>query len=291
MIISVVNQKGGVAKTTTVINLAAGLVNEGYKTLVIDVDPQASTTSVLDSPRENIAIGSEMAIIAETLDEAFNLGLPKFASPSNKELSKFPEMDKSESMYSVLIDQKPLREIIRKTKTPNLYIAPSHIRLSSADLELANALDNRSERLARKINEVKREYDFIVIDNPPSLGLLTINALTASEWVFIPVAQGFFSLHGLSQLSETLAMVKQQLNPNLKFLGVLPTKTQRTRVSKGVVGYLEHYLSGWVLKSDIPMNVKVEEAHSCHTHVFEHAPNSKGAEAYRALVKEILERI
>jgi len=252
MIISIANQKGGVAKSTTAINLAAGLALEGRKVLLIDTDPQTNTTRVFIHP--NI------------------------------------EIDRDESLYNSLINLAPLSTIIRKTKYPNLDIVPSHIRLSSADLELAQALDNRSERLKRALGNLKEKYDYIIIDNPPSIGLLTINAFTASDRLLIPVSTGFFAMTGLVQLQETVEMVKQQLNPTLEIMGVLCTFADNTNVSRDVNNQLRAHFGNLVFETSIPKNVSLEEAHSRHTHIFEHAPNSAGARAYKELVKEVLSR-
>ena len=168
---------------------------------------------------------------------------------------------------------------------------PSHIRLSSADLELAQAFDNRSERLKRALGRLKGRYDYIIIDNPPSLGLLTINAFAASEKLIIPVSTGFFALTGLVQLQESIDMVKQtRLNPSLDIHGVLCTFSDRTNVSKDVEKELRKYFGDLVFETVIPRNVSLEEAHSNYSHIFDYAPNSAGAQAYKALVKEVLKR-
>src|SRR5258708_18071835 len=171
MVISIVNQKGGVAKTTTSINLSAGLSKEGYKVLLIDADPQTNTTQVFIHPDIEISL--------------------------------------DKSLYNVIMKFASLTSVIQETRFANLHFVPSHIRLSSADLELAQALDNRSARLKRAIDEIRDKYDYIIIDNPPSLGLLTINSFVASDKLIIPVSTAFFALTGLVQLQETIAMIKQ----------------------------------------------------------------------------------
>jgi chromosome partitioning protein len=253
MVISVVNQKGGVAKTTTAINLAAGLALEGYKVLLIDADPQSNATQVFIHPEI--------------------------------------ELETEKTLYNVIMKFAPLPTVIRSTAQPNLSFAPSHIRLSSADLELAQALDNRSARLRRAVDEIKGNYDHIIIDNPPSLGLLTINSFVASDALIIPVSTAFFALTGLVQLQETIAMVKQtNLNPSLRILGVLCTFADYTNVSKDVETQLRSFFGEQVFQTVIPRNVSLEEAHSRHTHIFDRAPRSGGALAYKALVQEVIKR-
>ena len=253
MIIAVTNQKGGVGKSTTSINLAAGLALKGYNTLLVDLDPQGNTTRVFMLESDEVPI--------------------------------------EETLYNVLLNFYPLTNIIKETHTDNLFLAPSHIRLSGFDLELSQAFDNRSERLKRALSPISNQYDYIIIDTPPSLGLLTINALAASEKLVIPVSTGFFALTGLVQLQEAFQMVKQtKLNERLDILGVLCTFTERTNVSKDVEGQLREYFGELIFQTTIPKNISLEEAHSHHTHIFKYAPHSKGSLAYQALVQEVLKR-
>ena len=253
MIISIANQKGGAAKTTTAINVAAGLVLEGYKVLLLDMDPQTNTTQVFLHPTV--------------------------------------EVELEQSLYNPLIHYSPIAPLICHTTLNNLDFVPGHIRMSGVDLELAHVYDNRSARLKRALTDAAKQYDYVIIDNPPALGLLTVNSFVASDRLLIPVSTGFFALSGLVQLMETVEMVKQtQLNPALAILGVLCTFSERTNVSRDVEQQLRRHFDGLVFETTIPKNITLEEAHSNHTHVFEHAPGSAGARAYKALVKEVLAR-
>ncbi|MBK9123529.1 MAG: ParA family protein [Chloroflexi bacterium] len=251
MVISIVNQKGGVAKTTTAINLAAGLAEHGCRVLLIDADPQANASRVFTHPEH--------------------------------------ELELERTLYSVIVKFAPLASIVRPTAIPNLSLAPSHIRLSGVDLELAQALDNRSARLRQAVDAIRGQFDYILIDNAPSLGLLAINALVASDRLIIPVSTAFFALTGLVQLQETISMVRQtNLNPKLDILGVLCTFADHTNVSRDVEKQLREFFGTTVFKSVIPKNVALEEAHSHHTAIFQHSPRSVGAQAYRALAKEVI---
>jgi len=253
MVISITNQKGGVAKSTTAINLSAGLSRQGYKVLLIDTDPQANATRVFIHPDEEVPL--------------------------------------EKSLYNALISFSPLSSVVQTTQFNNLDIIPSHIRLSGTDLELAQAFDNRSERLKKALQKIKNRYDYVIIDTPPSLGLITINAFVATDKLVIPVSTGFFALTGLVQLQETIDMVKQtQLNPTLTILGVLCTFSERTNVSKDVEKQLRDYFGELVFNTVIPKNISLEEAHSNHSHIFGYAPKSAGALAYQDLTKEVISR-
>lgn len=253
MILSVANQKGGTAKTTTAINIAAGLVLEGCKVLLLDMDPQTNATQVFLHPQRE------------------------------------PHLE--QSLYSVLIHDAPLAPLIRPAPLENLHFVPGHIRLSGIDLELAHVYDNRSERLKRALAGVSGQYDYVIIDDPPALGLLTINSFVASDRLLIPVSTGFFALSGLVQLLETIEMIKQtRLNPSLDIIGVVCTFSERTKVSADVEFQLRRHFGRLVFETVIPKNISLEEAHSNHCHIFAHAPASAGARAYKALVKEVMAR-
>ena len=254
MIISIANQKGGVAKTTTAINLAAGLSLEGYKVLLIDADPQTNATQVFIHPDQRDQTG-QVAVSASC-----STSLPCPASSG-------------------------------KASFRTWISSPSHIRLSGVDLELASALDNRSARLKKALDPVRDRYDYIVIDNPPSLGLMTINSFVASDRLVIPVSTAFFALSGLVQLQETIGMVKQaQLNPHLDIMGVVCTFSDRTHVSSDVERQLREYFGKLIFADHHSQERRAGRSPLQSQPHFRLLPNSAGALAYKSLVQEVLKR-
>lgn len=249
--IVIANQKGGVAKTTTAVNLATGLGMVGKQTLLIDMDPQANATFAV--------LGDE------------------------------PE---SNSAYDLIIHSKPIEEVVRRTNRPNLDIVPSNIDLAAAEVELISKVGGQT-RLRSKLNELGRSlyYDFVVIDAPPSLGFLTINALAAAEEVIIPVPASVFALKGIQRLEETIDSVRTDLGcPSLHIGGVLLTIYDNTNVGKDVRAEIEDRFRDLVFRTNIPKTIKFEESHGRTQSIFEYAPNTPAAAAYRELVQEILYR-
>lgn len=246
-IISIANQKGGVGKTTTAINLSTVLAKRNKKTLLIDMDPQGNATS---------GVGIE------------------------KNLEK--------STYNVLIEENPIEEAILKTDIKNLDICPSTINLAGAEVELVSMM-SREMRLKEKLESVKDNYDYILIDCPPSLGLITLNAFTASNSVLIPVQCEYYALEGLGQLLNTVKLVKKHLNKDLEIEGALLTMFDtRTNLSKQVVDEVKRYFADKVYKTVIPRNVKLSEAPSYGMPITVYDPRSKGAKCYDKLGKEVI---
>jgi chromosome partitioning protein len=248
--IAVFNQKGGVGKTTTNINLAAALSMKGHRVLIIDIDPQGNATS--------------------------GMGLDK------NSLKK--------SIYDCLIEDEDANDVILATSFQNVWVLPANADLAGAEIELAN-IDHREFRLKKVIDNLKGDYDFMLIDCPPSLGLLTINALTLAQTVLIPIQCEYYALEGVGQLINTITLVKRGLNKALEVEGVILTMfDSRTNLSNQVVDEVVSYFKGKVYQTTIPRNVRLAEAPSYGQSIFEYAENSKGAKAYLDLAEEFLNR-
>lgn len=249
-IIAIANQKGGVAKTTTAINLSACLATFGQKVLVVDTDPQGNTTS--------------------------GLGIN--------------ELEAGRCIYDCLINELPLQNVIQATSLNTLFLVPATIQLAGAEVELVPAV-SREYKLKRALMSVKDEYDYIIIDCPPSLGLLTLNAMTAADGVLIPIQCEYYALEGLSLLMKTINLVKGHLNPDLEIFGaVLTMFDARTNLSLEVVDEVKAFFKDKVFSTIISRNVKLGEAPSYGLPVILYDAKSKGAEQYMDLAKEVLER-
>lgn len=249
-IIAIANQKGGVAKTTTAVNLCACLAELGKKVLMLDLDPQGNATS-------------GYGVIKDKLNYC---------------------------IYDVLINDIPLRQVVLKTEVKNLWIIPARIELAGAEIELVN-LEARDKKLFYALKAVQEDYDFVIIDCPPSLGLLTLNALGAATDILIPIQCEYYALEGLSLLMSTLDRVKKGLNPNLNILGVLLTMFDaRTNLSIQVVDEVKKYFRNKVFHTIVPRNVRLSEAPSHGKPIVIYDPKSRGADVYRDLAEEVLER-
>lgn len=249
-IISIINQKGGVGKTTTAVNLAAFLADKGYKTMLVDADSQGNATS----------------------------GLSK-------------DVEFEETLYDVLLDDVFIEEAVVKTDIKKLSILPASIDLAGAEIEMVS-MEKREFLMKRKLDQVRDKYDFVLIDCPPSLGLMTLNALVASQEILIPIQAEFYALEGLSQLVKTVQVVTRKLNPGLSILGILLTMFDgRTNLSLQVADEVKKYFGNKVFRTVIPRSVKLSEAPSFGEPILTYAPKSKGAEAYKKLCREVVKRV
>ncbi len=251
-IYSIANQKGGVGKTTTVVNLAAALAAKNYRVLIIDADPQANATSSL------------------------GIKLPK----------------DSYSLYDVLVNEVSMAEATRPTQRDGLFVVPAGADLAAAEIEMIQFMA-RELTLKKAIATILDNYDFIFIDTPPSLGLLTINALTASDnGVIIPVQCEYLPLEGLSRLSNTVALIRKNLNPSLQIAGVVLTMyDSRTKLSMEVVNEVRQHFPKETFEAVIPRNIRLSEAPSFGEDILAYAPNSAGCQAYQAMTEELLKRV
>ena len=249
-IIAVANQKGGVGKTTTAVNLSSCLAYLGKKTLLIDCDPQGNSTS--------------------------GFGIEK--------------TDDMLSVYECLADASQTKQAVIKTNYINMYVIPSSSDLSAAEIELAYE-DKREFFLKKAIAEIKDSFDYIIIDSPPSLGMITINILTAADSVLIPIQCEYYALEGVSQLISTIKSIKKKLNPKIAIEGILATMYDgRTNLSIQVLDEVKRFFSDKLYKTVIPRNIRLSEAPSFGEPIIKYDRTSKGASAYMALAKEVIEK-
>ena len=249
-IIAIANQKGGVGKTTTAINLSACLAEKGKKVLAIDMDPQGNMTSGLGVDKDSV----------------------------------------EKTVYDLIIGEAQIEEIICKEVLENLDVLPTNIDLSAAEIELID-IENKEYIIKNEVEKVKENYDFIIIDCPPSLSMLTINAMTTADSVLVPIQCEYYALEGLSQLIHTIELVKERLNSNLEIEGVVFTMYDaRTNLSLQVVENVKDNLNQNIYKTIIPRNIRLAEAPSYGMPINQYDPKSSGAESYRLLADEVIEK-
>lgn len=251
LVLAIINQKGGVGKSTTAVNLSAALGEKGYKVLLVDLDPQGNASSGLGFDKKNCELSS----------------------------------------YDCLLnDDVKTEETIVEVETKNVWLIPATINLAGAEAELVQEIA-RESRLSEALEEIDGEFDFVLIDCPPSLGLLTVNALTAANQLMIPIQCEFYALEGLSKIIDSTNMVKKRLNRGLSIFGVVITMyDKRTSLARQVAEEVENFFGDKVFKTRIPRTVRISEAPGYGQPITEYDPNGKGALAYRDLAKEVIKR-
>lgn len=242
------NNKGGVSKTTSTVNLAYAFAEKGHKVLVVDIDPQCNTTYSLTG-----------------------------------------NLEQENTLFDVFFENVPMEKIITPGKHKNLFLAPCSINLSAADLMLSS-VHGRERKLEKALQPIKHQYDFIFLDTPPNLGLLTINALIACSDVIIPLALTTYSLIGITILEKTMQELRQNLDVELPVIGVFGCMNDRTNINAASLDAIKEHFGELVFKTVIPRNIKIEEAHNQAASLLEYASNSTGAIAYRKLAEELLSR-
>lgn len=249
-VIAITNQKGGVGKTTTAVNLSACLAGLGQKVLLLDIDPQGNATSGVGVDKKKIKT----------------------------------------CIYDTLINETAIEKVIYRSAQKMLSVVPATIQLAGAEIELVPTM-SREVRLRRVIEPIRKKFNFIIIDCPPSLGLLTLNALTAADYILVPIQCEYYALEGLGQLVNTISLVKKHLNAPLKIGGVLLTMYDtRTNLSEQVAEEVRNHFGNLVFKAVIPRNVRLSEAPSHGQSIIDYDPRSKGAEVYKNLAEEVLLR-